>query len=437
MSRNIKSVAVLGAGTMGAGIAALCADNDCDVLLLDISKETAERGLDRILNGRPPALESPDKVSNIHLGSLEEDLDKIANYDWICEAIIEDLEIKRQLFARVEACRSDGSIVSSNTSGIRLREITRNMPDRLCKDIAITHFFNPVKLMHLLEIVPGENTSQDVIDSLANFCRKKLGKGIVSAKDTVNFIGNRVGCFWILNGLHCGGDAIDNGIAIEKIDALMSSPVGLPPTGLYGLVDLIGLDVMDLVAKNLKNNLSTNDLGYKTSFFPDSQQKMLTRGQLGRKSQGGFYRVRKLEDGSKLRETFDFKMDTWRDFTAITLDEKHSSLNVILSEDREGRLCWDIMGQTLLYAADLIPEISEDILNIDRAMRWGFAWSLGPFEMLDSLNPSKVIQKLESKNMQLPKMLEVLKNTETKTFYRNNGSEFLNLNGKYEPVPDE
>ena len=202
MAREIKSVAVLGGGTMGTGIAGLCAQHDCNVLMLDISMEAAEKAMERIVSGRPPVLDDAEKADNITLGSLDGDLKKIADYDWICEAVIEDLGVKRELMARVEPLRSDGSVVSTNTSGIPLRDITNGMPKHLRRNIAVTHFFNPVKVMRLMELVPGTDTDGDVIEALSAFCGRTLGKGVVHAKDTVNFIGNRIGCFWMLMGLH-------------------------------------------------------------------------------------------------------------------------------------------------------------------------------------------------------------------------------------------
>ena len=208
MERKINSVAVLGGGTMGAGIAALCAQKDKKVLLLEINEAAAEQALDRIINGRPPSLDDPEKAKNITIGTFDNDLEKIENYDWICEAVVEDLEIKRDLFKRLEPLRRDGSIVSTNTSGITLSDITEGMPDRLLKDVAVTHFFNPVKVMRLLELVPGQQTTPDVTQDLRDFCSNVLGKGVVDAKDTVNFIGNRIGCYWILAGLHYGIEAL-------------------------------------------------------------------------------------------------------------------------------------------------------------------------------------------------------------------------------------
>ncbi|MBT3659097.1 MAG: 3-hydroxyacyl-CoA dehydrogenase family protein [Rhodospirillaceae bacterium] len=437
MSREIKSVAVIGGGTMGTGIAGLCAQRGHKVLLLDVSEEAVEKARERILNGRPPAVDEPEKADNITFGTIDADLAQIANYDWICEAVIEDLETKRALFEKMEPLRREGSVISTNTSGIPLRDVTEGLPDSLRRDIAVTHFFNPVKIMRLMELVPGEDTTPDVMDALADFTGGVLGKGVVYAKDTVNFIGNRIGCYWMLSGLHYATHALENGVSMEEIDALMSGPVGLPPTGLYGLIDLIGLDVMDLVGKNLAVNLPDGDAGADFVALPVPIQGMLERGQIGRKAGAGFYRMQKLDDGSRKTEVFDLTAGDWRDFRKAQLDDAHGSLDVLFTDDAAGRFAWQIMGGTLCYAADLIPEIADDVVNIDRAMTWGFAWGQGPFQMLDALGPTRVIEKIEAGGGALPKMLSVLKDAGAETFYRNDGAEFLGRDGNYHQTPPE
>ncbi len=438
MTREVKSVAVLGGGTMGLGIAAASADAGADVLLLDVTMEAAEASLDRMKNIRPPAFEDPASADRIKLGSFQDDLALIADYDWICEAIIEDLETKRDLFAKLEPLRRDGSVVSTNTSGIPLKDISEGMPERLRKDIVVTHFFNPVKIMRLMELIPGADTTEDVTTALADFCANKLGKGVVYAKDTVNFIGNRIGCFFMLSGLHKARAALHAGMPMEKVDALLSRPVGLPPTGLYGLIDLIGLDIMDLVGKNLEVNLPAGDVGLGFTKFPPEEQAMLERGQLGRKAKGGFYRLNIAEDGTKSKEIFDLTSQSWRPQEAVELTaEQQNTETVFFADDAEGQLVWGVMGGTLLYAADLVPEIADDVVNIDRAMRWGFGWGKGPFELLDQLNPTKVIAKLEADGKELPTMLKVLKDAGAESFYRNEGAEYLTLSGRWEAVPAE
>ncbi len=434
MGREINSVAVLGAGTMGAGIAGLCAEKDCKVLMLDVSRDAAEKALDRIVNGRPPAIDTPGKEANIEIGSLDEDLHRIADCDWICEAVIEDLATKQALFERIEAARSDGSIVSTNTSGIKLSAITENAPERLRRDVCVTHFFNPVKIMKLCELVPGTDTAPDVVDSLADFLQNNLGKGVVNAKDTVNFIGNRIGCFWMLMGLHGAGTALSRGLTQEAVDAQLSKPMGIPPTGLYGLIDLIGLDIMDLVGKNLADNLPDGDVGLNYTRFPSPEQAMLERGQLGRKTGGGFYRMLKLDDGSRKKEVFDLITGDWRDEKPSEVDEAHATPAAMFQDDPQGELAWTIMGGTLCYAADLVGEISDDIVAIDNAMKWGFAWNKGPFELIDDVGADRFIAKLRDEGQALPRMFQILDDAGAESFYRNGGTEFLGLDGNYHPT---
>ncbi|MEJ7799819.1 MAG: 3-hydroxyacyl-CoA dehydrogenase family protein, partial [Ilumatobacter sp.] len=317
--------------------------------------------------------------------------------------------------------RRDGSVISSNTSGIPLGDIAADMPERFRQDVAITHFFNPVKVMKLFELVPGEDTTGDVVTAFASFGAKQLGKGVVHAKDTVNFIGNRIGCFFMLSGLHLAKPFLADGITQETVDAVLAKPVGLPPTGLYGLIDLIGLDVMDLVGKNLAVNLPPDDAGHAFTSLPPAEQRMLERGQLGRKSRdlGGFGRVQKLDDGSKRFETFDLVDEAWRDTAAPDLAGVPAALGEVMFADTpQGQIAWQVFGGTLRYAAGLVPEIADDIVNIDNAIRWGFNWVNGPFEMLDSVGPQRVIDKIRGEGGELPAMLQVLADSDSETFYR-------------------
>lgn len=435
MSRRIESVAVLGCGTMGSGIAAASAAAGCRVLMLDVTPEAVERGLQAVDDGDRHLVAT---------GTFD-DLAKVADYDWICEAIVEDVAIKQQLFARVEPFRRDGSVISSNTSGIPLRDIASGMPDRFQADVAITHFFNPVRVMRLFELVPGEQTSAEVIDAFATFGAARLGKGVVHAKDTVNFIGNRIGCYFMLSGLHLAKPFLAAGMTQETVNAALGKPIGLPPTGLYGLIDLIGLDVMDLVGKNLAVNLPDGDHGRAFTAFPDAERRMLERGQLGRKARdlGGFGRVQKLADGSKQSETFDVLTEEWREAVAPDLGgvvgEVLANPGEIMFDDSEaGRLAWQVFGGTLRYAAGLVPEIADDIVNIDNAIRWGFNWVHGPFEMLDAIGADRVIAKIRSEAAELPTMLQVLADSGSPSFYRttaDNEREYLGRDGLWGRVP--
>lgn len=436
MNRPIESVAVLGAGTMGSGIAALCAQTGCRVVLLDVSTDAVERALARITAARAPLLDDPAKAELIATGTFDQRLTEAGACDWICEAIIEDLTTKRALFQRLEAVRRDGTILSTNTSGIPLRAITEGMPERLRRAIAVTHFFNPVKVMKLVELIPGADTSPDVLAAFDDFLSTRLQKGVVHAKDTVNFIGNRIGCFWMLAGLHGGQAARAAGLTTEHLDALLSAPLGIPPTGLYGLIDLVGLDVVDLVARNLAANLPDHDAGRAFVRLPAAEQAMFERGQVGRKAGGGFYRVRTENDGSRRKETFDFATGSWRDARAVELAPEHrDAASLLFAEDAVGRLAWQVMGGTLCYAADLLPEIADDIVNVDRAMRWGFNWAKGPFELLDTVGPERVIARLEGERAPVPRMLEVLRRAGAATFYREGRTEFLGLDSEFRAVP--
>ncbi len=442
MARQIRSVAVCGTGTMGAGIAALCANTGLPVLFLDMQAPEGERNgvaaaaLEKMQGGRQPMLMDAEALGRITVGNFDDDLGKIADYDWIVEAIIEDLAVKQDFLGKVEALRSEGSIVTTNTSGIMLRAITEGLPERLGRDIAVTHFFNPVLVMKLVELIPGARTEREVMDALAGFLAGRLGKGVVFAKDTVNFIANRIGCFWLLNGLNQAQAALDAGCSMEQIDAALSKPLGVPPTGLFGLLDLIGLDVMALVAENLRQNLPENDVGLAHARFPGFAQAMLERGQIGRKAGQGFYRMGKTADGDRVKETFDLTSDGWRAGEQVELADGLLSAEGLLFDDGPlGRLAWAVMGGTLLYAADLIPQISDDVVNIDNAIRWGFGWRQGPFELLGQLGPERVAARLEAEGHPLPKMLQVLRDTGASAFYRNDGAEFLGMDGAWHPVP--
>ena len=433
--RNIQSVTVLGAGTMGSGIAAACASAGCETVLLDVSAELAQRGKENMLAGRMPMLDDPSAADLISTGGFDDSLEMASNSDWVCEAVVEDLEVKRAIFSRLEEVRKPGSIVSTNTSGIPLRSIYNGMPEQFRSDIAVTHFFNPVKVMRLLEVVPGEDTDPEVIESLASFARDKLGKGVVYAKDTVNFIGNRIGCFWMLAGLHKGGEAQQQGISVEKIDALMSASMGIPSTGLYGLIDLIGLDVMGLVAANLDTNLPADDAGRAYLNLPSVEKSMLDSGQLGRKTGGGFYRMLKNEDGSRRKQMFAPDTQSWVDAIGASVDQDLRSL--AFDDSDESRFVWNLVSETLCYAADLVPDISDDIVNVDRAMRWGFNWARGPFELIDELGAKAMIEKLQSEGREIPKMLGVLQSAGADRFYQDSGASYIGTDGAIHQTPEE
>jgi len=448
---DFNRVAVLGAGTMGAGIAGICANAGCGVLLMDVDAATAEAAKQRLSQGRAPVCDA-DALARITCGSIACDLDDIAqlNCEWICEAVVEDLSVKRDLFARVEAARAPDSILSTNTSGIPLREICAGQPARLQQDIAVTHFFNPAHIMRLVELVPGENTRPEVLDSLSNFFTGRLGKGVVRAKDTVNFIANRIGCFWLLAGLHLAEEARRAGVAAETVDAVTSAPLGLPPAaGLYGLIDLIGLDVMANVGANLAANLPADDAGRRYTDLPDAVQRMLERGQLGRKTGGGFYQLTRHDDGSKSMRVFDLGAEDWRAAAAVALPAEAQTAAGLFAGGGDGggggdgdgvgdaaaRFFRALATETLVYAAGLVPAIADDIVSIDRAMRWGFNWRRGPFELCDDIGGARLAAEASARGLSPPALLT--RAVEAGGFYRDagGGREYLSITGNWSALP--
>nr|WP_170149669.1 3-hydroxyacyl-CoA dehydrogenase family protein [Rhodoplanes roseus] len=433
---GIRSVAVIGGGTMGSGIAAACAAAGCDVLLLEATDAFAEKAKARVEALAANDTEATLFREKVAVGTMAKDVSRLAAVDWICEAVIETLDAKRAVLAAIEPVRRDGSIVSTNTSGIPLSAIVDGQPERLKRDMLVTHFFNPVRVMRLLEIVTGPDTRTDARDSLAGFLHDALGKGIVTAKDTPNFIGNRIGLYFILSALHHGAAHRAAGTSIDRIDALLGAPVGFPGTALYGLVDLIGLDVIDSIAKNLAETLPAGDAGRAYASLPAAEAAMLARGQLGRKSGGGFYRMQKATDGSKRKEVFDPEAGSWGPSTKIKLEGDSTALETVFFADTpDGALVRDVLGGTLLYAAGLVPDISDDIVNVDRAMRWGFAWAKGPFELLDRIGPKRVIAWLARDGRPLPRMLAVLQDAGAERFY--DGDRYLGADGHLHAVPPE
>ena len=433
---DIQTVAVIGGGTMGSGIAAACAAAGRDVILLDATAELAEKALSRVAALAKDEAEKARFSKRIRVGSIDADLDRIAGCDWICEAVVEDLALKRRILGDVEKVRRDGSIVSTNTSGIPLRSIVDGAPARLRRDILVTHFFNPVRVMRLLEIVSGEDTRPEAHDDVARFLKSALGKGIVEAKDTPNFIGNRIGLYFILSGLHLAARHRAAGLSLETIDALLGAPVGLPSTALYGLVDLIGLDVIESIAQNLAATLPEGDAGRAFAALPAAEQRLRGRGQLGRKSGGGYYRISKAPDGSKTKEVFRLDSEGWAPAQAVQLAPAQADLKTLFFADSAaGRLVRDVLGGTLCYAADLVPDISDDIVNVDRAMRWGFAWAHGPFELIDRIGAGALIAWLRSEGRPLPRMLALLERAGARRFY--DDVAYLGIDGRMHPLPPE
>jgi 3-hydroxyacyl-CoA dehydrogenase len=436
---EIKKASVIGAGTMGLGIAGQLANAGVDVLLLDLPSDgenrnaICERALERLLDETQPGLLHRDMLERITIGNIEDDLHHLADVDWITEAVVERLDVKKALYRRIDALRKPGSIVSSNTSTIPISLLVEDMPAQFRSEFAITHFFNPVRFMRLLELVRGEDTRDEVIECLAAFNESRMGKGIVVCNDTPGFLGNRVGVFAIQTALHA---AFRMGLQPEEADALFGRPMGVPKTGVFGLYDLIGIDLMSDVAKNLVLMLPEDDPFHEVSAEIPVMARMISEGRLGNKgTQGGFYRLARAGDPNS-KQTLDFERFEYRDFDRskpeIALQaEETGDLSLLLDETGIfGQYAWEIVANTLCYAAMLVPDVNESPVAIDDAMKLGYNWLQGPFEMMDAIGVDRFVERLEAENRDVP---EFLQTAVGKTFYRVASGElqYLLADGSY------
>ncbi len=399
MSQTINKVAVIGAGTMGAGIAGQVANAGVEVWLLDLASEgenvnaVAERGLERLHNPDSPGLMSKEAESRIHIGNIRDDFDQLADCDWIAEAVVERLDIKQDLYRRIEAITNDQTIVTSNTSTIPISLLTEGMSAAFCERFAITHFFNPVRFMRLLELVRGEQTRQEVMDTLDAFCEQRLGKGVVVCADTPGFLGNRVGVFAIQCALH---EAVKLGLSPAEADAIFGRPMGIPKTGVFGLYDLIGIDLMADVAKSLETILPASDAFHQYAQPLDLMTTMIANGQTGNKGGKGFYR-----DTDNGREVLDLATNEYQSLQRLqlplALQAEAEGVGVLLQDQgKYGQFAWRVLSSTLNYAAHLLPEVGHNIVPIDDAMKLGYNWIYGPFELLDQIGVDYFISRMQS-----------------------------------------
>ncbi|MGI8782156.1 MAG: 3-hydroxyacyl-CoA dehydrogenase/enoyl-CoA hydratase family protein [Acidobacteriota bacterium] len=431
----IKHIAVLGAGTMGAQIAAHLANAGFAPLLLDLPDATdrnriARQGLERVLKLSPAPLFIPEFRERIRVGNFEDDLARLAGMDWIIEAVAEDLEIKRSLLGKVEQVRAPACIVSSNTSGLPLELVARQCSAEFRKAWLGTHFFNPPRYMKLLEIIPTEETSAEVVSSIAAFAERHLGKGVVRAKDTPNFIANRIGTF---GSLLTKWTMIEQKLTIEEVDTLTGPLVGRPKSATFRTGDLVGLDVLAYVARNTYQN-APQDEQRELFVLPEFIEAMLSRKWLGDKTGSGFYRKSRSQ-GETVIETLDYGKLEYRPFKkpnlgalapAAAIEDPAARIRqAAQTPGPMGEFVWKTLSRVLLYAAHRIPEISDDIINVDRAMRWGYNWEFGPFETWDLLGVPAVADRLAKEGCKLPPLVEAVLGNETQSFYRRaNGATF-------------
>jgi 3-hydroxyacyl-CoA dehydrogenase len=411
---SIAKAVVIGAGTMGSGIAGHLANAGVPVVLLDVVPEGAEdrnvvarSAVGRLLDSSPPALMHPGKAELITIGNIEDDMAAIAEADWIAEAVVERLDVKQALYREIDRHRKPGAMVSSNTSTIPLALLTEGMPVGLVRDFCITHFFNPVRYMRLLELVAGPQTRPEVTARLGEFCDLRLGKGVIPCRDTPGFLANRVGCYALQVAMV---EALNHGLTIEEADAIVGRPMGIPKTGVFGLYDLIGLDLMLDVSKSLTSALPASDDFVTVTEGIPVMHDLVRAGHRGQKSGAGFYRIVGSKD-DPLREAVDLQTGHYRPaerphLEAAIAGETQGLRALVESPDKYGRYAWHFLARTLSYAASLVPEVSDDPLAIDEAMKLGYSWTQGPFEMIDTLGVGWFVERLESEGMAVPSILQ-------------------------------
>jgi len=388
---NIKNVVVIGSGTMGSGIAAQLCNANVPVTLLDLKTEISEKAKKKILESRPPLLIDKSKIDNIKAGNIEDNFDSVGKADWIVEAVVERINIKHNLYEKISKVRKENSIISSNTSTIPLKILSEKMSDKDKKDFCITHFFNPVRYMGLLEIVSEDINDIKKINFLKIFCEENLGKGVIICKDTPGFLGNRVGVYAMQVAMT---EAIKMDLTIEEADAIFGRPMGVPKTGVFGLYDLIGIDLMADVLTSFIKELPTSDVFHEVAKEIPLVKNLIENGYTGRKGKGGFYRMNK-EGGKKILEAVNLKSSEYAPSKKIELNinDKISLKELVSRNDKYGKYAWSVISKIILYASSLIPNVTKDYNNIDEAMRLGFNWAKGPFEMLEELGLKFFVEK--------------------------------------------
>ena len=410
---NIKNVVVIGSGTMGSGIAAQLCNANIPVTLLDLKTEISEKAKKKIFESRPPLLIDKSKIDNIKVGNIEENFDLVSNADWVVEAVVERIDIKHDLYEKISKTRKANSIISSNTSTIPLKVLSAKMSDKDKKDFCITHFFNPVRYMGLLEIVSETVNDEKKISFLKNFCEDSLGKGVIICKDTPGFLGNRVGVYAMQVAMT---EAIKMKLDIDEADAIFGRPMGIPKTGVFGLYDLIGIDLMADVLKSFLKELPESDVFHEVAQEIPLVKNLIENGYTGRKGKGGFYRINK-KDGKKILEAINLITKDYSPSKKIELniDEKINLKELVSRDDKYGKYAWSVISKIILYASSLVPNVTKDYNNIDEAMRLGFNWSKGPFEMLEELGVKFFVEK--DNELKINKFIKELYDKKVETFY--------------------
>ena len=409
---DIKKVVVIGSGTMGSGIAAHLCNANVPVTLLDLTTEISEKARELIFKSKPPLLIDKSQIENIKVGNINDDFDIVKDADWIVEAVVERIDIKHNIYEKIFKNRKAGAIVSSNTSSIPIKVLSEKLTAEEKKDFCITHFFNPVRYMGLLEIVKNENNDLDKINFLKKFCENELGKGAIVCNDTPGFLGNRIGVFAMQVAMT---EAFKMKLSIEEADAIFGRPMGIPKTGVFGLYDLIGIDLMADVLKSFIKELSENDPFQEVAKEIPLVKNLIETGYTGRKGKGGFYRVNKTGD-IKVMEAINLETGEYSLSQKINIQSDKVDLKSLISiDDKFGKYAWSVISKIIKYASSLVPAITKDFNDIDEAMRLGFNWAKGPFEMLEEIGVENFFNKIDDFKGNI--FLENLSKTKNQDFY--------------------
>ncbi|PYX88869.1 MAG: 3-hydroxyacyl-CoA dehydrogenase [Acidobacteria bacterium] len=436
--KRINKVAVLGAGTMGARIAAHIANAGLPVYLFDIVPPDADgpardkiaaAGLDAARKSKPAAFFEPSLARLVSVGNFDDDLKRIADVDWIIEAVVENLDIKRSLLKKVDAVRRPGTIITTNTSGLPVAKIAEGFPDDFRRCWFGTHFFNPPRYMRLLEVIPTADSDRAAVDAIAHFCDVRLGKGVVFAKDTPNFIGNRIGTFSVLNVMRLMQEM---DLSIEDVDTLTGSAVGWPKSATFRTIDLVGLDILGHVVSNMMQNVRDERSELQ---LPDFFKKMVERKWLGDKTKGGFYKKQKGGAGKEDERlgldwrTLEYRPRQKPKFPALEMaknvEDTGARVRMLLGldgggpqkGDKAGQFLWSSLSDLWTYSANRIPEISNSIVEIDRAMKMGFNWELGPFELWDAAGVEATVGRMKKEGKPVAANVEKLLANGKKSWY--------------------
>jgi 3-hydroxyacyl-CoA dehydrogenase len=403
----LKNITVIGSGLMGSAIAAHLANAGCKVNLLDIvdkkhenKNHLADLALNRLTKIKPSPLTLKSNLKLIKTGNIDENLVVINESEWVIEVIIENLEIKKDLYKKIDEIMQDDLIVSSNTSTIPVKLLSEGLSKKFKKNFLITHFFNPPRYLKLLEIVKSEDTENEIVKEINDFCDINLGKTVIETKDTPGFIGNRIGIFWIERA---AVEAIKSDLTVEEADSIIMNAFKVPKTGVFGLIDVVGLDLIPPVVKSLLLNIPKSDYYHSVHETPEIFQFMLENKMIGRKGDGGFYKLINIKN-KKIKHSFDLRTREYRISSKPKIINKNLK-KFLDKDDKFSKYAWNVLSEVLYYVLTIAEEISLDINSIDEAMKNGFGWQLGPFEIIDKIGVSFLIEKLNDSKKTIPSIL--------------------------------